>query len=197
MKGGVDHWRLSYLGKLITWWPFNIAILLVAIAVDWRPFGLESPYILLAFNWWVAATLYLDFILRGHKWRQDQAERLNAPVSPNPNRLWKAGELPKITKKAGIVIGAYSGAILWHFMLMPFLILSRDEELIINKWVAAAEMTPNFVVGGCGVGFVMWFIGGRGYREWTDSTGQFFVETELFGSTGVRAVRSSRFLFPR
>ena len=188
MKGGVDHWRLSYLRKLIRqalWWPFTIAILLVASALNWRPLGLELPYVLLAFNYLIAGTLNFDFSRRYHKWRQDQAERLKPPVisadtdSPKHNRLWNPWKLPKITKKVAIVMGVAFGAIMWHVVFMPSFIMVRDEELAINRWAYLAGATLIFVVGGFQFGFSIWFFGGRGYREWTDSAGQFSVEAKF------------------
>ncbi len=82
MKGGVDqgfclsYWHLSYRRKFIRtlWnWPFAVALLVAAIALDWRPIGLEYPWDHIALLVFVSIGSIVQAVYTRRKWRQEQA----------------------------------------------------------------------------------------------------------------------------
>ena len=186
-----DHWRLSRLHNAISrvlWWPFNITFVVVAVALDWRPLGHEFPWVQIALLLWVTTTGMFGFRYKHPNWRQGQAEVLNDPAvstatdSLIPNRCWTQWELPKITKKTAIVMGARFGILMSLFAILFSVIQFGFAELAgqsLNRWKLMSVAVLLSACSGFAFGFLMWFFGGRGYREWTDSTGQFSVEAKF------------------
>lgn len=187
-----DHRRLSRLHNAISrvlCWPCNIAFAVAAVALDWRPLGLGFPWVQIALLWWVTTTGVFGFRYKHPNWRQEQAEVLHGPAistptdSLIPKRCWNPWELPKITKKTAIIMGARFGVLISLFMtLFSVLLLGLSDILagvLLNRWTHISNAVLSSACAGFAFGFLMWFFGGRGYREWTDSTGQFSVEAKF------------------